>query len=294
MDPIEILAELGFPADRAPRITPFVSEEDGEKYEVWRVSLPQKEYVLKRSKGQEKEIYEKYLKDSHGAAPEIYASVSSGGNDYLLMEYIQGDTLSRMDRSKLILALDALISLQQTYWEHKEADGSAYGFEKSLDGRARRGKYLNSSLLEQAYAVYLDLYGSIPKTLCHDDLLPFNVIASSDRVAIVDWEVAGMLPYPTSLARLLAHADSSEDGLFRISEEDKEFAIEYYYNKLIKPKGIDRDTYKKTLEAFFFYEYCEWVMLEVKYGGTDPDRYKKYLALAEASAKDILKSKNIG
>ena len=65
---------------------------------------------------------------------------------------------------------------------------------------------------ERAYEQYLQIYSDVPRTLCHDDLLPFNVLCAKERAVIIDWEYAGILPYPTSLARLIAHCEEDESA----------------------------------------------------------------------------------
>lgn len=54
-----------------------------------------------------------------------------------------------------------------------------------------------------------------------DDLLPFNVIVSDDRAVLIDWEYGGILPYPSSFARLIAHGEEAEDSLFHMTREDR-------------------------------------------------------------------------
>ena len=100
-----------------------------------------------------------------------------------------------------------------------------------------------------------------------------------------------MLPYPTPFARLIAHTQEDEDALFYMSDADKAFAIDYYYDKLLKEKGVLYQEWLHTLEYFLFYEYCEWVFVGNKYQETDGEYYKKYLPIAKKQAAEILNSK---
>ena len=204
------------------------------------------------------------------------------------MEYLDGNNLQKCDRKSLTAVLDALIYLQNMYWEKRELEGIGHGFEASLPGRQKRGKYLNDVELEQAYEKYLQVYSNISRTLCHDDLLPFNVICTNEHAVIIDWEYAGILPYPTSLARLLAHCEEDESAFFYMRQEDKEYAIEYYFEHLLKGKGIDYSDYRKTLDYFLLYEYCEWIMLGVEYNDTENERFKKYYAKAKEHIKKLI------
>lgn len=112
-----------------------------------------------------------------------------------------------------------------------------YSFDKSFVDRKHRGEYLNDSELEEVYQKFLEIYASVPRTLCHDDLLPFNIIVSADNAFLIDWEYGGILPYPVSIARLIAHGENDKNALFYMTQEDKEFAIEYYYDNLLKKRG---------------------------------------------------------
>ena len=147
---------------------------------------------------------------------------------------------------------------------------------------------MNDSLLEQAYGGFLELYESLPRTLCHDDLLPFNVLVNGNKATIIDWEHAGILPYPTSLVRLIAHGREEEDAFFYMTEADKAFAIDYYYEHLVKSKGISYEDYRRTVDYFLLYEYCEWIMLGSKYPDEDIPRAREYLAIAKAHIHNLL------
>lgn len=264
-------------------ITQLKHEEDDELYQVWRIDTDDAVYILKEAKGNEKKIYETFLDELKGSVPVLYQSVTMDGKIHLLLEYIEGENLCKCNRAKLTCALDALISLQRRTW------GSGNGsLGKSLLQRQDRGRHLNDPLLEEAYEKFLSVYQSVPRTLCHDDLLPFNIIASDERAVLIDWECGGVLPYPTSFARLIAHAEEDQDALFYMTEADKQFAIAYYYDNLLKDKGISYTNWRNTLEFFLFYEYCEWVFVGNKYHATDGEYYKKYLPMAKKQAAKIM------
>ena len=263
---------------------PFVSAEDGSEYDVWRVSSDEKTYVLKKAKESELSVYISYLKNAPGV-PRIIESVDFEDENYFIMEYVQGEPALRFDRLSITKALDALIAIQKAFWQTSEIEGAGVSFDESLAHRISRGKYLNDHDLEEAYDEFIDAYKALPRTLCHDDLLPFNIMLSEDSATVIDWEVAGILPYPVPLARLLAHAEESEDAFFYIKNEDKEFAARYYYDNLLKEKGIAEYDFYYSLALFVFYEYCEWIMLGNKYPDADMERYDKYLK----KAKELLK-----
>ena len=287
---IDRIEAVSIPKDAT--ITQLKHEEDDEPYHVWRIDSDNTRYILKEAKGNESEIYQSILAVLKESIPTLYQVIKKKKKTYLLMEYIEGENLCKCNRTKLTRALDSLISLQQKTWEGRTFDHLGDFFDKSLIQRKNRGKYLNDSLLEEAYEKFLSVYQSTPKALCHDDLLPFNIITSDQKAFLIDWESGGILPYPTSFARLIAHAEDNTDAFFYMTQADKDFAVNYYYDKLLKEKGISFTDWLNTLEYFLFYEYCEWVFVGNKYNATDGEYYKKYLPIAKHQATKIMNIEN--
>lgn len=267
-------------------------EEDDSPYQVWKIDSNNESYILKEAKGDEKYIYTSASDLFMECVPLVYQITDVNEKTYILMEYVEGADLCRCNRKKLTLALDALIALQKKTWEISQTSYLKETFENSLTRRQNRGKYLDDTLLEKAYDEFMIEYNSTPKTLCHDDLLPFNIITTDNRAVLIDWEVSGMLPYPTSFVRLIAHTQESDGALFYMTENDKKYAIDYYYENLLKEKGILYQEWINTVEYFLFYEYCEWIFVGNKYQVTDGEYYKKYFPLAKQQAAKILQLNN--
>ena len=281
----EILAQMCL--SEQAEATPFKSAEDGTDYAVWKINDGNTAYVLKQASEQELSVYNTFLASAERAVPHLYKSLNYCGELFLLMEYIEGHDLRKCDRESLTAVLDALIYLQNMYWERRECQAAGLSFEASLPRQQNRGKYLNDADLEHAYAEYLKLYSIVPRTLCHDDLLPFNVLCANGHATIIDWEYAAILPYPTSLARLIAHGEEDESAFFYMTQADKDYAIEYYFEHLLKENGIDYNDYRRTLDYFLLYEYCELIMLGAKYNETDSERFQKYYAKAKEHIKSL-------
>lgn len=274
---------LDLPADA---LVPFQSAEDGSDYSVWKLSCGNNTYVLKEAKAFEAETYRTFFSQNTAYAPKLFRTAQAGEKTYLLMEYIPGSDLRRCDRKRLILTLDSLIAMQRQWWNHPSPE-TGYHYTQSLSGRHNRLNYLQDSQLEAAYRAFLDCYCAIPKTLCHDDLLPFNVLCNDRRAVFIDWEYGGILPYPTSLARLLAHGQEQEDAFFYLKEADRAFAVDYYYQNFICQMGISQGHYLETVRLFTFYEYCEWVYVGNRYGSTDSLRFRTYFQKAKALAAEL-------
>lgn len=276
---------------------PFRSEEDGKPYDVWRLTWPDRAAVLKRTSPEERAVYETFFGRGGGPVPEIAGFAEFEGQPYLLMEYVEGETLSHCTREKLVPALDALIGIQERWWNDTDPERArvGYDFTTCLAHREKRLPYMGA--LADAYREYLEAFRTLPRTLCNDDMLPFNVIVSGDRAVILDCECGGILPWPCALARLLAFGEEPEGGeaagegpLFVMSDHDREFALEYYYRRLISKKGVSRAEYRRTMELFLFKEYSEWTYC-VNSGGEKREDYEKYygkaLRLARALGRPV-------
>lgn len=284
MDKIyKIMDTFGIPRDEIT-ITRLQSEEDGEFYQVWRLDLPHGSWILKEAKGDEETIYTHYLAGTSLYTPQLFGVYMVDDKKYLLLEYIEGHDMRKCNRNDLTLVLDTLIDMQKEYWMGEDPFQT---FEKSLQGRKNRRQFLLDSRLEAAYDAYLQEYMTMPRTLCHDDLLPFNVIISDDRAVLIDWETGGMLPYLTSFARLIAHGEEEENAFFYLQNADRDFAIDYFYQHFARKMGISQADYSRCLDFCLFYEYCEWVFVGNKYGNQDSERFRKYSQLATLQAQKL-------
>ena len=265
-------------------VTQFRNHEDGEAYQVWRIDTPESSFVLKQAKAYERETYEAFFSQPTSHGPQCLKCVTWDGKDYLLLSFVPGHDLMHCTREDLTRTLDSLADMQTQWWGNQEKADVGQSFQRSLEGRRNRLKYLHDPMLEAVYQDYLEAYCAMPRTLCHDDLLPFNVLVSDKGAVFIDWEYGGILPYLTSIARLIAHGSEDEEAFFWMSHEDKQFAKEYYFKKCVKPMGISRELYEKHLDLFLFYEYCEWIYVGNKFGDMDNDRFRKYLNMAKEMA----------
>lgn len=277
-----ILQAMGHPAV-VLEAEAFRAEEDGREYAVWKLRTDRGPLVLKKTIPREQAVYETFFREG-GAVPRVYGFCEYGGETWMLMEFVSGESMSRCTRSRLIRTLDALIEVQDRWWEDRDHEETGYGFSASWPNRLKRLEYMGD--LAEAYRAYLDEVRRIPRTLCNDDLLPFNVLADEGRAVILDWEFAGILPWPCSITRLLAFGEPEGD-LFVMTEEDRAFALTYYYEKLISRRGISRAEYDRTMDLFFLKEYSEWVYCAAVSGDYEMEYYKKYSEKARNLARKL-------
>ena len=270
---------------------PFRAEEDGRDYAVWKLDTDQGTMVLKRTNEAERAVYGSFFQEG-GPVPKVYAFAEVEGEVWMLMEFISGQSMSRCTRDRLIRTLDALCDSQSRWWGDESHTDIGYGFHRCWSGRHKRLMYMGE--LTDAYEAYLEEFSRVPRTLCNDDLLPFNVLADEERAVILDWEYGGILPYPSALARFLAFGEEGND-LFQMTEADRSFALTYYYEKLVAPRGISRAEYDRTMDLFFFKEYSEWVYCAAVSGDYEMEYYKKYGEKARILARKLglLKEKEV-
>lgn len=286
----KIIKSLGMEL-RVETAEPFRAEEDGKPYQVWKLQTDRGELVLKQTNSMEQAVYETFFRED-GPAPKVMAFGTYENELYMLMEYASGSSMSRCTRDRLIRTLDILIDSQRRWWGNGSCAEVGYGFSQCWPNRCKRLEYLGD--LKPAYQAYLDAFERIPRTLCNDDMLPFNVLADERRAVILDWEYGGILPYPCALARFLAFGEEEGD-LFRMSEEDRQFALDYYYEHLIRDKDITRKEFDRTMDLFFLKEYAEWVYCAALSGDYEMEYYKKYSkqAMNLAQKLGLLKEKEV-
>ena len=285
---IAILARFGISEIDESSVRAFVSEEDQNEYAVWLVDAGNSKCVLKQAKAYEIDVYRCFFNAGQKYVPSFLGALDVNGQAYFLTDYFPGKDLRICDRKRLTFVLDALAEMQNEYWQRSELYDSCVTLEKAMEGIGIRGRYLGSERLEKAYRQFEQIYRETPRSLCHDDLLPINVLANDERAVLIDWEYGGVLPYLSSFARLIAHGRENSDYYFYMTSEDRDFAKAYYYDALAKKHGITWETFNQTLDYFLFYEYCEWIMIGNRYDNRDDERYGYYMKLAEQMAQKLI------
>lgn len=261
---------------------PF-EESKGHYKNVYKIISNDGIYILKKAKEKELDFY-KYINNQAKCIPFFYGYVHLYNNDYILIEYFDGENAMKMNREQLIRIIDAIIDVQKQYWMSN--DSFAITKEESLKRKNNAFSYLPNEL-KDTFSLFLDYYQKIPVTFSHEDLLPFNVLLNKERVCFIDLEVGGILPYPTMLARLLSFTEEKDDAMFYLKEEDYHFAIEYYYDHFIKHQGINKNGFLLTMDLFIYNELTEWVWVYNKYGHKPNDFYNKWYQKALTKGKTI-------
>ena len=236
-------------------------------YNVWKVVSNNNSYILKQATIDELNNYNKLNSDS---LPKLYGHTKYYNKTYILIQFINGINLNEATKENVIKVLDSLISIQERYWNHSGIIGIS--FEEKLSKVIKRKEYLCDEILEKAYDKFINIFTSCEITFVHDDLLPFNVIINN----------------PLSICRLITHCKEEKDYIFYMKEEDKQFAIDYYYTNFIEKHNIKKEKYLKTIKSFMFYEFTEWVFVYNKYNKSKDQRYEYYYLNSKKLAEEIL------
>ena len=214
------------PLSPAARCHQMAYEEGGGLYSAWKITDGPEAYLLKAAGENELAVYRR-LGNRLDALPRCFGTTTYRNRTYILLEFVEGRSLMRCERGDLVRVLDAMIALQDAFWGTGKRIGRSVS--RTLPRLKKRRAYLKEPELRAAFDRFLALYPTLPRTLCHDDLLPFNLIVSDSRAVFIDWEEAGVLPYPAMLSRLLFHGSEHGETPFFMTAADKAFALEYYY-----------------------------------------------------------------
>lgn len=155
----EILAQMGIGSQAL--VTTFRHEEDDEDYAVWKIKENDM-FCPEKAHEQTLEIYQACLFDFDGGAPRLYKSLKFQSNVYLLTEFLEGHDLRKCDRESLTAVLNALIYLQNQYWERRDLESAGFGFAASLSGREKRGNSLGDADLERVTSAFCRFMPEFP------------------------------------------------------------------------------------------------------------------------------------
>ena len=107
-----------------------------------------------------------------------------------------------------------------------------------------------------------------------------------------DWEAGGILPYPVGFSRLIAHGREHYE-LFRMTKEQRAYAVEQYFAQFVSRRGISRREYLHALSYFVFAETCEWVFVGNKHGREDCPYFSRYFRAAIKMARALERDESL-
>lgn len=251
-----------------------IKNEDGDDfYNVWMIVSDNNSYILKRSTENEISNYKVLL---NIPIPKYYGNLKYYNKLYILIEYLDGDNLMNGNLDKCTKAIDTIIEINKKYLNNEVELSDT--FDKELIRINKRLEYLNDELLERKYLEFIDVYKKTIKTVCHNDLLPFNMIIVNNIAYLIDLENIGYLPYLLMFARFIAHYKNIKGYLFYLEDSVKEYLIKYYYDNFVSLLNKSYEEYLSELDLFLFFEYTEWVYVYNRYKLPKDERFNYYLS----------------
>lgn len=260
-------------------------------YTVYKVTVNQEKFVLKRTDKYENIIYDKFLQENHLPVPKMVGHGYINKEYWILLQYIEGNDLKKFNEDMAIKSADALSRTFNMYWIEKNFD------ENILDNRFQRYykrimKRSNSlkehSKLGRAYEIFLKRQLTCPRTLCNGDFMQVNGINSEDGVIIVDWAFGGIMPYSLDAARLITHG-SEEDNPLYMTDELRKLFLERLYEKLNKTQ-LTYEQYLWDIKLSMLNECIEFIEYNLNNPNAEKDEsYDYYVSTANKLADEILR-----
>ncbi len=233
------------------------------RYNVYKLSSPKGEYVLKKSDSREVWVYEKLLRGRGFAVPECFGHTTEEGEVWLLLEHISGPDLRRFTREAAPAIAGTLSKIQNVFWGSGADPGRFLRYRERIEKRAACLRDLPE--LAKAYRAFLKRQESCPRTLNSGDLLQINCLLNKGKAYIIDWGFGGVMPYSLDPARLIAHGtrEPEPDGFpFYMDDELRRTFLRAHYEGLIKKPGWDEYLFDITLSALN--EYVEFLENDLK------------------------------
>ncbi|MEG0254591.1 phosphotransferase [Vagococcus sp.] len=223
-----------------------VSDERLDKiYNTYLLENKNREYFVLK-KATDKEIAINQLLIKHGfidLIPEImsFSKELDSNHKWMTTRYVGKKDLSRLNQSTAKLLGKHLAKLTNYfYFEEDLLNQLTPNTDEQLAHKlAILDKLDKNSILYDSCNLYINRFISTPKTLCHDDLLPINVLQNqtTNQLKIIDWEHTRKGNYTTDIARFSAfyttNQETFEKGLsFYGCQSDIDLLLCTYYSLL--------------------------------------------------------------
>ncbi|ERI95398.1 hypothetical protein HMPREF1982_00263 [Clostridiales bacterium oral taxon 876 str. F0540] len=206
-------------------------------YNVYKITVDEQTYILKKSDDYEVEVYEKLLVGKNLPVPNFEGWTCFNNTKWILIEYITGTDLRMFKKDMAYRCADSLSRIFNMYWqencfEENKLDNRFERYWKRINKRAECLK--NESKLSSAYRVFLDRQLVCPRTLCNGDFLQCNAIDNNNHIILIDWAFAGIMPYSLDVARLISHGSEKFFPFpFYMTDEYREIFLKGVYDKLL-------------------------------------------------------------
>lgn len=222
-------------------VSPFFNERLDKEYQVYCLATREgKSVVLKKVSKKECDAYQ-LLNRVEIFSEFINQTKDSSGEYWLTTEYFPGEDLSILKKEAAIKLGEELAKLANCFFEENNSLRTfSPNLEKQIDSKYQLLEKLKSNLgLYKTYEAYIIRFKGMPKTICHDDLLPINVLfdEKTNQMKILDLEDVRLSSYICDVARFGAFYSGDEVSFkkgfsFLDEEENIQLFLKTYYSFL--------------------------------------------------------------
>lgn len=263
-------------------------------YNVYKISVDEQTYILKKSDDYEAEVYEKFLVGKNLPVPNFLGWTYVNNTKWILIEYIVGTDLRMFNKNMAYGCADSLSRIFNMYWQEKDFEENKLDnrFERYWTRINKRSECLvNEPKLSSAYRAFLDRQLVCPRTLCNGDFLQCNVIENNKDIILIDWAFAGIMPYSLDIARLISHGSEKFFPFpFYMTDEYRKIFLKGVYDKLVFKPDYKQFIWDVLLSCIN--ECIEFIERELNDKSIERDEvFTYYYKNAETLANIILKGK---
>lgn len=236
----------------------FIDTQWDKTYDVWLLRGDRGKLILKKDKKRkgDKAVYDAYFAGRDFAVAKILDSVAIGDDLYVVMEYADGEDARDCSAEDAARIGRELARIQSAYLrEGGHTKVSDYYFAELVEDYWNKVKDCFPDF-DEGFLRIRERFFEAPQTLIHDDLLPINVLISSEKVWIIDWETSGIVPYFLDLARF-AFVQGSGDRFYIPHESDMAF-LNAYYEEMRKNAAfiVTREEFLRDVAVSTFCQYA--------------------------------------
>lgn len=280
--------------------------DDGEgidvTYNVYKIILDSDIYILKKSDDNEIEVYKKFLENKDLPAPKFKGWTCVDKVKWILIEYIEGTDLRIFNKNIAYECANSITSIFNIYWQENSFESNKLDnrFERYWTRINKRKECLKEEdKLSYAYNLFLERQLKCPRTLCNGDLLQYNAIKNNNKIILIDWAFAGIMPYSLDIARLISHgSEQSFPFPFYMTYNHRKIFLKSVYNGLLfKPdyrqflwdvilaclneciEFIERELEDKSIKrdvVFTYYYKNAEILANIILNGKENFNYEKY------------------
>lgn len=223
------------------------------------INFENKKFILKQTPEKEV-IINKILETNYpnNSYPKIINHSIDSNHHYLTFEYVNGEDLSILTKNSaenLAISIAKLVNFFSKN-SHLLLEIQPNFTTQKKNKQAILKKLPIDSDLQKAYILYLDRYSIIPQSICHDDLLPINIIFDNElqQVKILDWEHTRINSYISDISRFGTFFSNEETSFNKgFSFLDKNNYVDYFLQTVYQ--NLSQELKNIVTEKQFYLDY---------------------------------------